>query len=54
MDTPADMKARMSVFYADFNKEDNYNSILKPEFDRDLLVKAVDDFLKFIKAQKYS
>jgi hypothetical protein len=54
MDTPADMKARMSVFYADFNKEDNYNSILKPEFGRDLLVKAVDDFLKFIKAQKYS
>jgi hypothetical protein len=53
-DTPADMKARMSVFYADFDKNDNYNSILKPlEVKRDLLVKAVDDFLVFMKGQKY-
>jgi hypothetical protein len=48
------MKARMAIFYADFNREDKYNSILKPlEVKRDLLVTAVDDFLKFIRAQKY-
>jgi hypothetical protein len=53
-DTPADFEARMSVFYADFDKQDNYNSILKPlEVNRDLLVKAVDDFLVFIRGQNY-
>jgi hypothetical protein len=53
-DTPANMKARMSVFYADFDQNDNYNSILKPlEVNRDLLVRAVDDFLEFMRRQKY-
>ena len=48
------MKTRMSVFYADFDENNNYNSILKPlEFKRDLLVKAVDDFLRFIRSQNY-
>jgi AbiV family abortive infection protein len=54
VDTPADFEARMSVFYADFNKDDNYNSILKPlEVSRDKLVKNIDKFLEFIMAQKY-
>jgi hypothetical protein len=52
-DTPADFEARMSVFYADFNKEDNYNSILEPpKVNRDLLVNAVNDFLVFIRPRK--
>jgi hypothetical protein len=54
VDTTANMKARMAVFYADFDKADNYNSILKPlEVKRELLVKAVDDFLVFIRRQNY-
>ncbi len=54
IDTPADFEARLSVFYADFNKDDKYSSIQMPsEFKRHLLVKAVDDFLKFVRAQKY-
>jgi len=53
-DIVADFEARKSVFYADFNKDDNYSSVLKsPEVNRDLLVKAVNDFLMFIRAQKY-
>jgi hypothetical protein len=50
----ADFEARMSIFYTDFDKNNNHNSILKPpgvEYGR--LVKAVDDFLKFIRAKKY-
>jgi hypothetical protein len=51
-DTPADFEARKSIFYVDFDKNKNYNSILTPlQVDRDLLEKAVDEFLKFIKAQ---
>lgn len=52
--TAPNMKTRMSVFYADFDENNNYNSILKPpEVKRDLLIKAVDDFLKFIGEQNY-
>jgi hypothetical protein len=52
--TRPDMKTRMSVFYADFDENNNYNSILKPpEVKRDLLVTAVDDFLQHIRAQSY-
>jgi hypothetical protein len=50
----ANMKARMSLFYADFDENNNYNSILRPpavEYKR--LVKLVDDFLDFIRAIKY-
>ncbi len=53
-DTPADMKARMSVFYADFDKNNKYSSILGPlEVNRDLLVRAVDDFLGLMRQQNY-
>jgi hypothetical protein len=53
-DAPADMKARMSVFYADFDKNNKYSSILGPlEVNRDLLARAVDDFLAFIEQQNY-
>jgi hypothetical protein len=50
----ADFEARKSVFYVDFDKNNNYSSIINPpQVTRDLLVKAVDDFLQFIRAQKY-
>jgi hypothetical protein len=53
-DTPADFEARKSIFYADFNQNNNYNSILTPlQVDRSLLENAVDDFLKFMKIQNY-
>jgi hypothetical protein len=53
-DTTADFETRMSVFYANFDKNNNYNSILRPiEVDRDLLVNAVEDFLAFMRQQKY-
>lgn len=53
-DTPADFEARKSIFYADFDENNNYNSILTPlQVDRGLLENAVDEFLKFMKAQKY-
>jgi hypothetical protein len=42
----ADMQARMALFYADFKDQ---NSILDPPpVDRDVLEKAVDDFLLFM------
>ena len=48
-DTLPNFDARMSVFYTDFDKENGYNSILIPPLTkRDLLVKAVGDFLEFI------
>jgi hypothetical protein len=53
MDTSADMKARMSVFYADFHES---MAILHLKANRsrgDLLVKAVDDFLARIRARNY-
>ena len=53
-DTVADFEARKSIFYVDFNKDDKYSSILiPPEVKRDLLVKTLDDFLVFMKGQKY-
>jgi hypothetical protein len=52
-DTVADFEARKSIFYADFDKENNFASKLEPSlFKRELLVKAVDEFLKIIQAQK--
>lgn len=50
----ANFEARLSIFYADFDEDNKYNSILKPpgvEYGR--LVKAVDDFLQFIRSQNY-
>jgi hypothetical protein len=39
----------MSVFYADFDKNNRYNSILKPpQVGRDLLIKTLDEFLEFM------
>jgi hypothetical protein len=53
-DTPADFEARKSIFYADFNQNNNYNSILTPlQVDRSLLENAVGDFVKFMKIQNY-
>jgi hypothetical protein len=53
-ETQPDMKTRMSVFYADFDENNNYNCILKsPEVKRELFVTAVDDFLQFIRLQNY-
>jgi hypothetical protein len=53
-DTPADFEARKSIFYADFDGNNNYNSILTTlQVDRDLLKNAVDEFLKFMDAQKH-
>lgn len=53
-DITADFEARKSIFFVDFNKDDKYSSIvIPPEVNRDLLIMAVDEFLKFIKAQKY-
>jgi len=43
----------MTVFYADFDKENDYNSILKPlKVDRDIVMNAVDKFLEFINKLK--
>lgn len=48
-DTTADFEARKSIFYVDFNKDDKFNSILRPpEVDRNSLVKAVDEFLNIM------
>ena len=50
----ANFEARMTIFYANFDKNNNYNSILKPpEVDYGRLVKAVDNFLDFIRAKNY-
>lgn len=47
----ADFEARMSLFYADFKDE---NTILEPpSLDRDVLEKAVEDFLHFMKNQVF-
>lgn len=52
--TRPDMKTRMSVFYADFDENDNYKSILKsPEVKRKLFVTAIDAFLQHIRVQRY-
>jgi hypothetical protein len=52
--TRPNMKTRMSVFYADFDENNNYNSILKsPEVKRELFVTAVDDFLQHIREENY-
>jgi U3 small nucleolar ribonucleoprotein component len=54
MDTPANMNSRMSIFYADFDEKHNSNPIARPlEVERDLVVKAVDRFLKFIRGKNY-
>ncbi|HKI07188.1 MAG TPA: hypothetical protein VKA09_02225 [Nitrososphaeraceae archaeon] len=51
-ETPAGFEARKSIFYADFNKDDKYSSILEPpEYKRELLVKAVNEFLAFTGAK---
>lgn len=53
-DTPAKLETRLSIFFVDFNKEDNFCSpMTPPQVRMDLLVTAVDDFLKFIRAKKY-
>jgi hypothetical protein len=53
-DTPADFEARKSIFYTDFDGNNNYNSILTPlQVDRGLLEKAVDEFLNFMRAQNF-
>lgn len=52
--TRPDMKTRMSIFYADFDENNNYNAILKsPEVKRKLFVTAVGDFLQHIREQSY-
>jgi len=49
----ADFDARKSIFYADFDKNNSYNSVLTPtQVNRSLLENAVEEFLKFMKAQK--
>jgi hypothetical protein len=53
-DTPADFLARKSIFYTDFDKKGNYNSILPPlQVDMGLLEDAVEEFSKFMNAQRY-
>jgi hypothetical protein len=50
-DVAAYFEARMALFYADFKDK---NSILEPpRVDRPLLLKAVDDFLTFMRNQKF-
>jgi hypothetical protein len=52
--TIPDFETRMAVFYADFDENKNYNSILTPpQVDRGLLENAVHEFLKFMNAQRY-
>lgn len=53
-DTLADFDARKSIFYADFDRKANYNSILTPlQIDRRTLEDAVEGFSKFMNAQRY-
>lgn len=53
-DTPADFEARKAIFYTDFDKTNNYNSIQNPpQLSRDALVTAVNDFLQFLSTQPY-
>lgn len=50
----ADFEARKSIFFVDFNKDDKSCSIvMPPKVKRKSLVTAVNDFLKFIRRQKY-
>ena len=52
MGLSADFDARLSIFYADFNENDNYHSVKQPtKVERPILQEAVDKFLKFMKAQ---
>jgi hypothetical protein len=54
MGLSANFDARLSIFYADFNEHDNYNSVKQPtKVDRPILKEAVNEFLKFIREKKY-
>ena len=47
----ADMEARMALLYADFKDKNSISD--PPPVDRDLLEKAVDYFLQFMKNQVF-
>jgi hypothetical protein len=50
----ATFDARLSIFYADFNGEEDYSSIKQPtKVDRPVLKEAVEKFHEFIKGKKY-
>jgi AbiV family abortive infection protein len=46
-----DFKARMALFYADF--EDKHSILEPPKVDRSLLEEAVKEFLNFMRKQKF-
>ncbi len=49
-DTPAKLETRLSIFFVDFDEDDKFCSIeTPPEVNRELLIKAVDDFLRHIR-----
>jgi hypothetical protein len=51
----ADLKARLALFFADFEKNNSTISIMKPPLaDRPLLQEEVDGFLIFIKNQNFT
>ena len=54
VDFIASLEARLALFFADFEDNNSIISIIEPPpVDRPLLQKAVDDFLTFMKNQKF-
>jgi AbiV family abortive infection protein len=52
--TAADFEARKTIFYTDFDQNNKYCSVLNPsQVNRDVLMKAVDEFLQHIRIQNY-